>query len=86
MKKTYSKPALYAERFELAAHIAACSGYFDGAATHTRASNCAFQLGTQFVFMSSITDCALQVESDDYGIDCYNGPFLEIAGQPFSSQ
>ena len=27
MKKTYSKPALYAESFELAEHIALCSGF-----------------------------------------------------------
>lgn len=86
MRKVYQKPELFAERFELASHIAQCSGYTDGSATHTSASNCAFRLGAQFVFNDGILDCELSIDSDNYGIDCYNGSFLEVAGQPFSSQ
>lgn len=46
MKKTYSKPALFAESFELAEHIAACNGVIPGAATHWNAAGgCGYQPG-----------------------------------------
>lgn len=84
MKKTYSKPELYAERFELAAHIAACSAD-TGGATHTDAMHCAYMLGTQYIFNSGVMACDLPIDSSEYGPDCYNGPFLEVAGEIFSS-
>ena len=86
MRKAYQKPEMFAERFELASHIAACSGYTDGGATHIDALHCAFKLGTQNVFNAGVLDCDLPIDATEDGTDCYNGPFLEVAGNPFASQ
>lgn len=84
MKKTYSKPELYAETFELACHIAVyCAGAAPGSFTYADRSYCGFYLGGQQVFNAGV--CQLPIDAEEYGEDCYNGPFLETPGQPFGS-
>lgn len=89
MKKTYSKPALYAESFELAEHIALCSG-FTGvrpANNHWDKYNCAFMTETGFTLFTGTTTggCALiEDPNQSVSVRCYNSP-LDGNGQPFSS-
>lgn len=85
MKKTYSKPAMHAERFALATHIAACSGYAPGSATNATRTYCGYMLGYQYVFNSGVPACELPIDAAEYGSDCYNGPFLDQPGEPFGS-
>lgn len=81
MKKTYSKPALFAESFELAEHIAACNGVIPGAATHWNATGgCGYQpdgpgVGS-VIFNKDIvgSTCTLQWSDPTNvpGATCYN--------------
>ncbi|MBQ9045718.1 MAG: hypothetical protein IJ112_07240 [Oscillospiraceae bacterium] len=84
MKKVYVKPELYAETFALASHIAAC-GASPGSYTNADRNYCGFYFGTQRVFNAGVMDCDLPIDAEDYGADCYNGPFLELPSQPFGS-
>ena len=58
MKKAYSKPALFAETFELADHIAKCDGVNYGAYTWADRSYCAYHMGNnaagQAVFKAGV--------------------------------
>lgn len=87
MKKTYSKPALYAESFELAESIAmTCAGTQPGASTHWNSSTCAFKLdaaGTNAVFNVGVVPACTQTGYEDSFVSCYNT--LENNMAPFSS-
>lgn len=88
MKKAYSKPALFAESFELAEHIALCSGY-DGTnntANHW-STNCRFNDPDTGVamFLSSENGCVeLYADRTKVKVDCYNAP-TDGDGHPFAS-
>ena len=87
MKKTYTKPALYAESFELAESIAlTCAGTQPGASTHWSSSTCAFKLdstGTNAFFSVGIVSACTTTGYDDSTVNCYNT--LENGMLPFSS-
>ena len=87
MKKTYSKPALYAESFELAESIAlTCVGTQPGASTHWNASTCAFKLdpnGVNAFFDKGVTTACTTTGLEDSLVSCYNT--LENNMPPFSS-
>lgn len=85
MKKTYSKPELYAEQFALATHIASCTGGYAGSYTNADRNYCGYLLGGQYVFNAGVPACSLPIDAEEYGEDCYNGPFLEATGEPFGS-
>lgn len=77
MKKPYSKPALFAESFELAEHIAACStvnapeGFYG---THSEPSlTCQFVAGGFTLFTDAATGCNQPWGRDDI-IACYDTP------------
>lgn len=58
MKKTYSKPKLYAESFELAEHIASCSVQQGVTAVSYRdASSCSYAEGGLALFNVGVTGC-----------------------------
>lgn len=86
MKKTYTKPALYAESFELAESIAlTCTGTQPGASTHWNSSTCAFKLdstGINTLFTIGTNGCT-QTGYEDSSVNCYNT--LENNMAPFSS-
>lgn len=89
MKKTYTKPALYAESFELAEHIAAtCAGTQPGASTHWNSDTCGFRLdgpgtGAHILFNVGVVSACTAAGLEDSVVDCYNT--LENNMQPFSS-
>lgn len=87
MKKTYTKPALYAESFELAEHIASCSvvnrdeNYYG---THSSGTaSCVFHANNQILFNGSHTGC-LEDWSMTMPVECYNTP-NGTPGLPFAS-
>ncbi len=90
MKKAYTKPALYAESFQLVGHIAKCDGVRSGGATFNDTSDCAFHIGndpgnmTVFV-LAGTCDMIYDSELDGYSEDCYNGLFGATNVTPFSS-
>lgn len=91
MKKTYSKPALYAESFELAEHIALCSGFDRGitSVTHwgdAKDTTCTFTTNGFVLFSGSNGGCVYKYDGNpgDFGIECYNSP-SGSAGSPFGS-
>lgn len=89
MKKTYSKPALYAESFELAEHIALCSGFKQGVTQITHWSNdttCSFTTENSInLFYTGANVCVNQYDTaSDVEVSCYNNPTNGI-GQPFGS-
>lgn len=79
MKKMYIKPALQVVTFELAEHIAACSGYNPhstlGMPTHADGNNCAWDVGgvTMFLFGNEVCDVPLN-SYEDLTLSCYNNP------------
>lgn len=87
MKKTYSKPALYAESFELAEHIAACSGFNPDhrptVGNHWSSSTCVFELDSGWTLFSETIACQI-TDTNDVIIRCYNTPESGI-GTPFGS-
>lgn len=88
MKKTYSKPALYAESFELAEHIALCSGYKKDVITITHWNDgvCTFQYtaGGSILFnMNGNSGCDAPY-SPGMALECYNSP-TGAPGVPFGS-
>ena len=87
MKKTYSKPALYAESFELAEHIAACSGFNPAhrpaTGNHWNSATCVFELDTGFTIFNDPNICEI-TDPNSVTINCYNGPGVGI-GTPFGS-
>lgn len=91
MKKTYSKPALYAESFELAEHIALCSGFSRDFVTVTHwgdAANttCTFTTNGFALFASGNSGCSYKYDNnpEDFSIECYNSP-NGAPGVPFGS-
>ena len=87
MKKTYSKPALFAESFELAEHIANCAGVTPGAPTHWSKTTCGYRLdgpgtGMNIIFLEAANGCTDITEEDDL-VFCYNNWTGMIP--PFSS-
>lgn len=89
MKKTYTKPALYAESFEMAEHIAACSGFTGNrpANNHWNASTCAFMTENSVTYFMESTGGCLLIADDpsQVYVDCYNTPGENMPGVPFSS-
>ena len=87
MKKTYSKPKMFAESFALAAQIAKCDGVNSDAYTFQDRYSCAYHMGNngagQAVFNAGVVACDLPIDAEEYGTDCYNGPFLEDTVSPF---
>ena len=77
MKKTYSKPALYAESFELAEHIAACNVVNRGQnyyGTHSSGTaSCVFIANNQILFDGTHQGC-VEDWSMSMKLDCYNTP------------
>lgn len=74
MKKTYAKPAVFIERFELAQSIAAgCGGaskYENTTATSADITSCTFLVGGNAFFTWDQTNC-IAGELPDL---CYNAP------------
>lgn len=87
MKKTYSKPALYAESFELAEHIAACSGFNPNhrptTSNHWSSATCVFELDTGWTLFNDSSICQI-TDTNSVIINCYN-TVSEGAGTPFGS-
>lgn len=89
MKKTYSKPALYAESFELAEHIALCSGYKAGVITITHWNDgvCTFQYTAGGSVLFNTTAAGTACDADYFpgmALECYNSP-NGAPGVPFGS-
>lgn len=89
MKKTYSKPALFAESFELSEHIALCSGFSGDHSTinHWGNSTCHFITPEGlYLFYSSVSTCSDEKYNDpnEVFVKCYNTPSDGI-GHPFGS-
>lgn len=70
MKKTYQKPVLFAERFELVEHIAKiCPGMY-GHATHGNIHDCAIMdTETSGVFTSGVSGCTSSTSLTEDDID-----------------
>lgn len=70
MKKTYEKPRVYMERFELSQHIAKCDWDFEG---NTDANNCYAEANldgaTGALFMSSNIQCSILADELSAGED-----------------
>lgn len=74
MKKTYTKPALYAESFELSEHIAStCPGVAPGMATHADANTCVthIDLGDGLTLFWQSGGCSKDYKPGQQ-ITCYN--------------
>lgn len=78
MKKTYVKPEVYFESFELSASIAAgCSaGFNHGNTNFGNAHSCYFEYGTDRVYLSTTQGCTLTDNVSDDEI-CYHVPFSQ---------
>lgn len=87
MKKTYTKPALFAESFELAEHIAACSGFNPDhrptTGNHWSPATCAFELDTGWTLFNDKNICQI-TDTNTVTINCYN-TISQGAGTPFGS-
>ena len=72
MKKSYVKPQVYFESFQLSANIAAgCTPDFK---VNYNVESCAWSDGVETIFVSS--ECSLKGnELEDAGKICYNIPF-----------
>ena len=90
MKKEYSKPLLYAEKFELVEHIANCNvpnGDFSGANnTSNNIDNCSYDIGGAVLFKNYDNCADFWMFSDagvtpsleaarDLNVQCYNSFF-----------
>ena len=73
MKKTYSKPQLVFDSFEVAENIAACAS--DARATQ---GECVVYIGGMAVFMQGITGCRFKAKDGSYGI-CYYVPTADTS-------
>lgn len=88
MKKTYQKPIVVVENFELTEHIASCgsttvgSGNAFGKPNHYGGTNCEFKIsdsGGIALFLESNNECTMEVQVDEEGnlvgwAGCYNTP------------
>ena len=96
MRKSYQKPALFAETFELTEHIANCEGAYNQREYATRFKEgigCQYydpSTGERF-FLAGGTACVGEgvtaLPDGDYStgfFDCYQGPGEQLA-TPFSS-
>ena len=68
MKKTYVKPEVYFESFELSANIATGCKFITK--THAEVSNCYFDDGVDRIFMTKTGGCETLVP--DGGTICYH--------------
>lgn len=94
MKKTYSKPRLYAETFELLEHISAmCSGFNPAQPTGEQITSgnewvCGFYVRDGILFNNgacTVGDAsAEETDTSMYDIYCYNSP-LNQPGTPFGA-
>lgn len=88
MKKTYTKPALFAESFELAEHIAKCDGVSDYAGIvspqHWGGGSCKFIFNDNGVTetLFNVSDCTF-VWGNNATYTCYDIPFANM--KPFGS-
>lgn len=73
MKKTYSKPQLVFDSFEVAENIAACAS--DARATQ---GECVVYIGGMPVFTTQVTGCRFKATDGAYGI-CYYVPSADNA-------
>lgn len=90
MKKTYTKPQLYVESFELSEHIASCSGYEPGVTTANHWSTgtkvCTFvspAFPNAVIFNLEGGSCNTPYFKG-MGLICYNSP-SGGEGSPFAS-
>ena len=90
MKKPYSAPRLYAERFTLYEHISACGAPSETPLLSDR-SSCGYVLDESgaAVFNSGVPTCIFQIE-EGLGDDlinqmCYNTNAVEIIGAAYGS-
>ena len=90
--KTYEKPMLYAESFELVEHIAACSDiYFDKMTHRGFDKGCAFAPNgivdgpMDLVFLSDNSKCNIVAPNTDDNPTCYQGTFVEDGSVVFAS-
>ena len=70
MKKTYVKPEVCFESFQLSACIA---NTCHNTAHLPTAGMCGVDFGATRVFLQSIDDCATKIEDGEYGY-CYHNP------------
>ena len=68
MKKTYTKPRMVFESFEVETNIAACAS--DARATQ---GQCVVYIGGMPVFVEGVTGCRFHAPDGSYGI-CYYVP------------
>ncbi len=93
MKKTYSKPALFAESFELAEHIAKCQGVSDYSSEvnplHWSTNGCKFEFigenGVTETLFTASSSCSVMYfgPSVPTTTNCYNVPLAGLT--PFGS-
>ena len=71
MKKTYVKPEVYFESFELSANIASGCAFITK--THAEVSNCSYNDGVDVIFMSTTHGCVTEVvDGNNGGKICYH--------------
>lgn len=84
MKKTYIKPALFAESFQLLEHITSgCEsalGYAHAHMTLSVDNPCAFEFDGETLFTNYIEACRMIRDEEDVGagIYCYNVHTFEV--------
>jgi hypothetical protein len=71
MKKTYEKPEVYFESFELSTSIATCDQW-EGRLWQKDA--CAWNDGYTNVFLNGMDVCTYQTQDGGYGGLCYHNP------------
>lgn len=91
MKKQYRKPELLAERFELAEHIAMCTGYNPLAPKDTQVTSsdevrCQFLIPNYgMTLFGGNCDLDAYGSTHDWTLYCYNNPNDNVNGSPFAS-
>lgn len=70
MKKTYVKPELYFENFELSTNIAAGCVYKTGHAQDV----CAYTSGGKKIFVQEVAACETTTQDETWNSLCYHNP------------